>query len=102
MSSASKLWGWFSDDKNLRVLAFLGGSFAAIVAAIWQLYLHFGPQPMASPRARVIATAATVDTRALDRLRERETRALDAESEALDKISRQIEAANTPPRPKAR
>jgi hypothetical protein len=102
MSSASKLWGWFSDDKNLRVLAFLGGGFAAIVAATWQLYLHFGPRPPASERGRPIAIAQMADARRLERLKASEILALDSEASALDNLTRQIQAADSPPRAKAR
>jgi hypothetical protein len=92
MSGPSKLWTWISDDRNRSVLAFLGAGLAAVAAAIWQLYLHFAPQPAgpAAAPATPIAAASKVDTRGVERLQASQKKALDAESDALDRISQQV------------
>jgi hypothetical protein len=110
MAAASKVWSWLARPRNRSVLALLGAGLAAIVAAGWQLYLHATPGPAAAPPSVVVqlqtpqpqapaTTAAAPDAAAARNLQASVNRAAIDEANAIDNISRQIEAANPPPRP---
>ena len=104
MSGVGKLWTWLSKARTRSVLAFLGAGLAAIVAALWQVYLHFAPPPtQARPPAEAQLQATKAPTAAAnvvgaERLQASQSRALGAEADALDNVSQQIETAGSPPR----
>jgi len=89
------------------VLAFVGAGLAAVVAGLWQVYLHLTPPPPAAPPAMVIQVQATPaqtlpvagpapDTNALKGLEASQARAMEDYRKALDGISQQIEASDQP------
>ncbi len=113
MTSLAELWAWLCSPKNRGALAFLGGGLVATAAAAWQIYLHFSPAPLAHPMPTVVSAPSgvaagvmtvngdvnlgtgpgTVDPAELKRLKASQEKALNAETQALDDISRQIDAA---------
>ncbi|HEY1880894.1 MAG TPA: hypothetical protein VGG68_13285 [Caulobacteraceae bacterium] len=102
MSGVGRLWTWLSKSRTRSTLAFLGGGIAAIVAAGWQVYIHFAPAPtqaQTEPQVQA-ATAPTagVNVAGVKRLQTSQKQALDAEADALDNVSQQIEPAGTAPR----
>jgi len=97
MSSLGKLWAWLSKPGTRSVLAFLGAGLAAVVAALWQAYLHFAPSPVRAPPTSASPALAGVDVAGARRLEASDQSALNAEADALDTVTRQIEAAGSPP-----
>lgn len=103
MSGVEKLWNWLSKARTRNVLAFLGAGLAAVVAALWQAYLHFAPpptqvQPHTEPQLEATpAPLAGTDVAGTERLQASQKRALDAEAAALDNVTQQIETAGGPP-----
>ena len=102
MAGVQRLWTWLSKARTRSVLAFLGAGIAAIVGALWQVYIHFTPAPsQAQPQPQLQATmapTAAADVAGIARLQASQKHALDAEADALDNVSQQIEAAGAPPR----
>lgn len=102
MSGVGRLWTWLSKTRTRSTLAFIGGGIAAIVAAGWQVYVHFAPAPSqtrAEPQGQeTAAPTAAPDVAAVGRLQASQKNALAAESDALDNVSQQIEAAGAPPK----
>jgi hypothetical protein len=107
MATAPKLWAWLGKPENRSTLGFLGAGLAAVVAAAWQLYLHFAPPAAPPPAAAAQPSAAQTqaapppDAAAVKTLQASQARTLNAEAGALDNIAQQIEAANPPPKPAA-
>ena len=96
MSGAGKLWDWLSEPRTLGVLALLGGGLAAVVGALWQLYLHFWAPPPSPPvRIEPVAAGPPMDAKALKDYQTSQSKALQAETNALDDVTRQIEAAGS-------
>jgi hypothetical protein len=97
MNSLTKLWGWLADPEIRGRLTFIGGGLAAVAVAAWQVYLHFSPppaQPMPSPMVN-----APVDPAAVEGLSESQKRALEAETCALNNVTRQISGEKPLPCP---
>jgi hypothetical protein len=103
MSGVGRVWAWLSKARTRNVLGFLGAGLAAVVGALWQLYLHRAPAPSpVQPQPQLQATTAppaSINAAAAARLQASQKRALDAESAALDNVTRQIGAAGSPPSP---
>jgi hypothetical protein len=101
MSGVGRVWAWLSKARTRNVLGFLGAGLAAVVGALWQLYLHRAPAPtLAQPQLQATtAPPASTDAAAAARLQASQKRALDAEATALDNVTRQIDAAGSPPSP---
>ena len=45
MKKSNSIWSWLSDEKNRKILAFIGGAIVVVVGAGWQAYLHFSKSP---------------------------------------------------------
>lgn len=106
MAGVRALWAWLARPRTRNVLGFLGAGLAALVAALWQVYLHFAPPAPAQPPPAPIAAAspvpspapqAGVDPAAVRRLQAGQERALDSETAALNSIADQIDAAGKAP-----
>ncbi len=106
MYGVQKLWTWLGKERNRTVLTFLGAGFTAVVAALWQAYVHFAPtptrvQPAQSQPQVQTATAvqpASADVAAAENLRNSQASALNAEADALDReVTQKIQAAEGPP-----
>lgn len=111
MPIASRVWTWLGKPRNRGALGFLGAGLAAVVAAAWQLYLHLTP-PVAPPPSVVIQGPAAqaqglpaanppVDASAAKTVMESETRAANAEADALNNLAQKIEDSNPPHQPPA-
>ncbi|MGH6833990.1 MAG: hypothetical protein ACREC9_00230 [Methylocella sp.] len=44
-----KIWEFFLDEKNQRMLTLIGGGVAVVVGALWTAYVYFFPAPEAKP-----------------------------------------------------
>ncbi|WP_086132975.1 toll/interleukin-1 receptor domain-containing protein [Methylocaldum sp. SAD2] len=53
---SGRWWGWLSDEKRQRTLAFLGAGFVAVVAGLWQAYVHFSESPKATAPPSISAS----------------------------------------------
>lgn len=51
------LWGWLSDDKRQRTLAFVGAGLAVVIGGGWQAYLHLTEKPKESPPPSTITAS---------------------------------------------
>ncbi|HLZ82048.1 MAG TPA: hypothetical protein VKQ54_00675 [Caulobacteraceae bacterium] len=112
MAGVRDLWAWLARPRTRNVLGFLGAGLAAVVAALWQLYLHFAPPATSAQATAAQATAAPVpaqavslttpggvDPASLKRLEAGQQRALDAETAAVNGITDQIDAPGKPAKP---
>ena len=96
MNPLTKFWTWLSNPEHRSTLAFIGGGVAAVAVAAWQVYLHFSPPPT-PPALSTVTSAPPIDPEALNRLKGSQEKLLNAETCALDNVTRQI--AGSPPLP---
>jgi hypothetical protein len=122
MAVSRTLWAWISEPRNRAVLAFVGAGAAAVIAGLWQVFLHFAPQPAPHAAPSVISAPAgiaggnvtvngdvnlggaaqPIDSEGLKRLHASQEKALNAETAQLDKLTNEIGAADASSSPPAK
>jgi hypothetical protein len=46
---SKQTWHFLRDEKNQRMLTFIGGGFAMVAGGLWAAFVHFYPAPETKP-----------------------------------------------------